>query len=340
MRCSGEPPRPDSWRGQALTRDPSLPPSAGARSHPAGRWLIAWLAVLSTACGQWSGRPASSGGDEPIALGPGPTLTVIETGHPLGGLAMASWRSSVVLAWWEEPAGQRLVRLATSTDAGATFGAPVTAAVLPDDAAGNPTLHVTVTAATGPGVPDVVVWVSSEGPDRRPLAYRGRIGSTEFRAADASVEFAVALPETWQPEDAPDHAQDTWSLHPPAALRAAGTWQVPRPSGALGPPAIVVDDHGALALAWREGADEARRLVIRRAWIDWNAADGRALPFDAAYELASLGPLASAPVLARVPGGVVVAWTDERRPHGRALFVRRLGLDMSCTLEGARLSGS
>jgi hypothetical protein len=139
--------------------------------------------------------------------------------------------------------------------------------------------------------------------------------------------------------DGAENAPGTRLLSPPEPLRQAGLQRVPLPPAAAGDPAVVVDDHGALALAWRERDDAGgTSLTVRRAWVDWNGAGGDAPGFDAACRLAVLGPDASRPAVARVPGGIVTAWIDRGPDGARAVFTRRLGLDMTCTRESTKAS--
>jgi hypothetical protein len=147
---------------------------------------------------------------------------------------------------------------------------------------------------------------------------------------------AGVLPQPWAVASANPAGV---TLQPPSPLRAAGAQNVDRPAlaASAAQPAAVVDAHGALALAWIEGRDTATGfdLVLRRAWVDWSGQSSRAAAFDAPVVVARGVPPDTIVKIARVAGGVVVAWAAPDA-HGRpSVTMRRVGLDMTCTREQA-----
>jgi hypothetical protein len=300
------------------------------------------VAAAAAACGQWSGAPVSDPWQGPVPLGPGPTKTLAR-GVEAVALATDAWGPTLVVVWAQrdEASDSLLVRAATSADAGSSFAPPVVVGSL----TGSPRrpdlqLRVGVTAPAQPGTRGAEqVWVRLSGDGGPPLA-------PPWRSQDAGRRFAAmepdqhvpdsAFPGRWVPATGTSAAPGTRLLSPPGPLRYAGVQRVPLPAGAAGDPEVVVDDHGALALAWRErGEPGTDALTVRRAWVDWNATGGAAPAFDATYRLAALGPHATGPAIARLPGGVAVAWSDLGPDGVASVLVRRLGLDMTCTRESA-----
>lgn len=309
------------------------------------RIAVLGLALLATACGEWSGSPVTSVEPQPIPLGPGPTITVASDLAIAGAHAVDSWGSTVVVAWVEadQAAASVTVRAATSDDAGATFGAPVVVARFPTPAQGGPgwrgvRLGVAAPTPAGPRARPQVWVAAGHGDQARTLTWHSRDGGRTF----VELQQYESPPDTVFPNDGWGHVDGSGPLAQGTLTITRGPtgpfFAVPLPEGAQGDPVVVVDEHGALALTWRERDETgAVSLVVRRAWADWNAevrAGTVAPAFDAAYALARLNDANSGwPSAARVPGGIIVTWVD-RTPEGRlSVFARRLGMDMTCTRE-------
>lgn len=304
------------------------------------------IAAAAGACGEWSGAPAVPPEATAIPLGPGPTIVLAEGGLLDGPPAAHGWSNVVAVAWAESAPGGTAIRVAISRDAALTFGSPTTLTTLRAQHDAR-TLDVQVAvAAPGPVARVARVWVRG-GPARQWLAWESRDAGTTFvEAATLGSATDAAFPPGWTHVDGVQNPPDTTAILPPAALQHAGCQHVAWPEGGrVNPrePAVTVDDHGALALAWTERGDQGRQaIVVRRAWVNWNA-DPRgqsrcaeAPAFDAAYTLGTATGEVSRPEITRIPGGVVVAWAAERPEGGRAVYVRRLGLDMTCTRESAK----
>lgn len=306
-------------------------------------WVAAPFLVLCAACGQWSGAPVKTVEPAAIPLGPGRTVTVARLAEDAGAPAVDAWGDTVVVAWIEASGDGTpvTVKSATSRDAGASFDAPVMVGMIPvghDVAPGALRAEVGVgAAAPGTQIGASQVWVrvsAAHAPATR--AWRSRDGGRGYVEIDSrEMPAETVFPERWEPMASETAvAPGTLAVAASGTRRTAGIQQVPIPAAAVGDPVATVDDHGALALLWRERAGAGRiSLVVRRAWVDWNITGGAAPGFDAAYTLATVAESPRRPALTRVPGGIVVAWIDPEAEESPGVFARRLGLDMTCTRE-------
>ena len=308
-------------------------PVRGGRSVR-GVWAVA-VALTATACGQWSAAPVTS--EAPavlLPLGPGTIVTVSDARAERA--ALAAWGRTVALAWTSS-ASQAASRLsvATSHDAAASFAPPIDLSVVVD-AGALVALDVAVSAperaATASGDP-VQVWVRLQRSGGAGQAWRSRDAGRRFEPVPVAELPSGTFDEAWSAAV----EADVVTVDPPGALRAAGPRRVTPPGHALPgrPPAAVLDEHGALALAWPERGEEGLSIVLRRAWVDWNGASRDARPFDAPFIIARGLTDAPSPLLAAVPGGVIVAWSSTGEGRAAGLHARRVGLDMTCTSEQA-----
>lgn len=311
---------------------------------PSVRFGVLGLALLAAACGEWSGAPVTSVEPAAIPLGPGTTVSVARVAGEAGVPATDSWGATVALAWVEAADGgaRSTVLVSVSPDAGASFTAPVVVGSFPRSfqfgrALGKPWVAV---GAPVPGsrarAPQVWVRAGTGGPALR-LTWHSRDGGrtfVELEQHDREADAAFAR-DVWAHTDGSEQTPGTIRLgRVDAAGRPAGSYVVPQPAGAQGDPEVVVDEHGALALLWRERGETGEvSLVVRRAWVDWNAGGGEAPGFDAAYTLATLRGDRWDRSLARVPGGVIVSWIDRDADGRWEVLARRLGMDMTCTRE-------
>jgi hypothetical protein len=250
--------------------------------------------------------------------------------------ALAAWGRTVTLAWLSSASGAPRLAVATSHDAAATFDAPVDLGPV-GDAASLTSLDAAVGAPATRSLSAgdrVQVWVRLARAGGDGHAWRSQDGGRRFEVVPVAEIPAGTLDDGWKTGLADPTAV---SVLPPRALRAAGARRVTSPGHAVPgrPPAAVLDDHGALALAWPERGDAGLAIVLRRAWVDWNGTAADARPFDAPFVIARDLPDVSTPLLAAVPGGVVVAWAATGTDGVSGLHARRVGLDMTCTSEQA-----
>jgi hypothetical protein len=291
-------------------------------------------------CGQWSASPVR---DSPAPLLPlGPGVVVHVTADDVIGLPAINARArTVALAWVARAAVSGVVRVAISRDAAAAFDTPVELARLDEKGEGG-RLETGVTAA-GRGAAaandPTHIWVRYTPAAGQPRAWRSRDGGRTFEVLAGAVPSGV-FPEPWRVTT--EDVRGVTVL-PPADLRAAGSRRIARPAqAATGTvPVTVVDDHGALALAWLEhtGTATTHDIVLRRAWIDWNGGSPDATAFDAPVVVSRGEESSGAVVIASVPGGVVVAWARQANGQRTGVEARRVGLDMTCTQEQAVSSG-
>jgi hypothetical protein len=250
------------------------------------------------------------------------------TAPPVAGPVLASWGRHVVLAWVTDR--PRTLHWAVSVDGGRHFGAR-TAQALDDHARGDLAAAVRLVEAGG----------------ARAYVSEAAVG---FRQADGLAHVVLYLvdgvPEPAPPP--PDLADaleaERWSVEPvgagaalvyaattPAAFGERQRLLLAPPSGARpAPPAIAVDGHGALAVAWLEALPgrQLPALVIRR--YAGRAQDGAPVQaFDVAQIAADAPAETSPPALAAVPTCVVAAWYADGRLQHRVLM-----LDLLCAPPG------
>lgn len=238
-----------------------------------------------------------------------------------------AWGQTVAVAWVD---GAGWIRIAMSPDAGRTFPDEV---LLRADSRGAATIDLAVRAPadlsrpSNDGRPDsrVEVWCRvGSGPAA--AVVRSTNGGRSFDAPiPPDVTFSDVFPEPWELTSAT--TTTTLALLPPPLLRYVGVQQAARPAAAVdrGLPPMTLDEHGALAMLWRERTSAGDAHVLRRYAVDWNGTDPHTPEFDAPTTLLPPGQEVLAPALARVPGGIVVSWVTNG-----ALRTRRLGLDMTC----------
>ncbi len=89
-------------------------------------------------------------------------------------------------------------------------------------------------------------------------------------------------------------------------------------------PQLVLDANLGAAASWDEHAHGVRRVVLRQI-VPAHHGPAQLLPMTV---LSGTAP-ASRPVLAKLPGGVIVAWEDGERGE-RTIAIRRVGLDVVC----------
>ena len=237
-------------------------------------------AVAAGGCGQWSSMPPREAVSAPIPLGPGAPVRVASDSR-VDAIAAASWRRRVAVAWIRAGATGRVASVAVSRDAGAHFDPPreiaIGSAVGAGESGAAGTLRVSVTAPARQG--------ASSGQDAHVWVRVGPEGGTSrtWRSTDEGRTFSVfdGAPPGGAFDGQWGSVLDGDGVHvvPPAALRAAGPRTVASPPGAVRdrPPAAVLDEHGALALAWLEAdqANASHDLMLRRTWVDWSSASSR-----------------------------------------------------------------
>jgi hypothetical protein len=301
--------------------------------HRRRHWFAAFAAMASVACGQWSGAPVPAARDAAVPLGPGPVVR-IASGPPLvGSPQLRTHGRTAAIAWVVDGGDDASVFVSISRDAGATFDPPLTLGVVPlgaDDV--RLELGLSAPDRSAGRIGESRVWVRAERSGTVRLAWQSTDAGRTFEATSHSDVPATVSSEPWGVQRMDPRR---FSLIPPAALRAAGPKSATYPRSATpgSAPAVVVDDHGALALAWKESAGDAQTVVLRRVWFDWNVPGGDVTPFDAPLLVADRVSQVTPVALASVPGGVVVAWAADEADRRTSLFGRRIGLDMTCTLE-------
>ena len=309
------------------------------RARLARALLALAVAAMSAACGQWAGAPARVAAEVPLPLGPQPVVRVAVGQPVVGAPVLASHGRTLVLAWIARAEPGAELRTALSRDAGATFTPPLTVAALTREEANGGRLETGLVAPgrgaqeTSPGV-----WARvTTGVGFR--AWSSTSGDRSFADVRPDHFPESVAQEGWRAEPASDHHV---SLLPPGPLRAAGARTARVPSAAVpgALPAVAVDEHGAFALAWREASAEGTAVVLRRAWLDWNASGAEAEPFDSPTLVAERVSPTVPLVVTDVPGGVVVAWAAEEAPGLLSLYARGVGLDMTCAREPASAAGS
>lgn len=295
-----------------------------------GRLAVAGI-VATAGCGQWSGAPVRPTEAQALPLGPGPIVRVAGTEHVVGAPRLHANGRLVALAWVLEGKPGGAIRVSVSRDSGLTFDVPSTIGDLGTDAVSDGRLDVGVAGHAGEAPGRSRIWVRFEAAHGVSFAWESTDGGRAFSLVTPSDVPASAVPEPWTVQHIADRRL---LLLPPPRLRAAGAKRAAYPDSAPAgsTPAIAVDEHGALALAWTEEHPPGRSVVLRRAWFAWDTFGGDVRPFDAPVVVAQ-NPAGATPLtLTRVPGGVIVVWAADEA-GGRSLFARAVGLDMTCTQE-------
>jgi len=293
---------------------------------------VAAAAVFTGGCQQSAPSPPPPASSAPrpsvvVPLGPAAPVDIPSDVDAEVLPRVDAWGQTVAVAWWERASG---LRIAISGDAGRTFEVRTPPVHGEDPRDRTIALAVREPSDTSrpsrDGEPEsrVEIWCRV-GSGNGASAIRSTTGGRTFDASiPADTRWTEIFPEPWELTSA--SSVRTLSLLPPPLLRYVGVQQTPRPEAALdeGLPPMTLDEHGALAVVWRERTATGEARVLRRYAIDWNAKDPRTPPFDAAVPLIP-DAAAAAPALARVPGGIMAVWIANGH-----LRTRRVGLDMTC----------
>jgi hypothetical protein len=232
--------------------------------------------------------------------------------------SLAAREPFVAIAWVAgAPGAPEAVYVATSADNGATFSAPLKLGAGIVDAASAP--HVVFEGIGGNGqqrlsMPDLRVdWASRE---------QGRFVQRAVRSIDGGRTFVN------EPADRV-HLFYTGAADAPSPALERVIGDAAR--GAIAHPGIGPQEDGTAVAVWDEPDGVGRRVMLRRVLF---GAGGAVQPIETFPLSASAS--AVAPVLGRVAGGVIVAWTSGDAAAS-TIAVRRVGLDPLCATTPVRL---
>ncbi len=295
--------------------------------------LLSCLGVVagcSTACNRAAPPSSPHRAVGPVSavlpLGPAAPLEVATGVEARVAPSVDAWGQTLAVAWQHRDGD---VRVSVSPDAGRSFQTQTIATV---PAEGVQILAVAVHAPfdlsmpSNDGQPDsrVEVWCRV-GDARSATVVRSRDGGRTFGVpASSDVREPDVFPAPWESTSAA--SRGTLALLPPPLLRYVGVQTTARPATVVGEgiPPLTLDEHGALAMVWRERTDGGEAMVLRRYAVDWQGKDATTSEFDAPTTVVPRADIMY-PALTRVPGGIVAVWID-----GDTLRSRRIGLDMTC----------
>ena len=301
-------------------------------------WGCVWLVVAAggAACDRRTAQePASSApplkASVVLPLGPAPPVDAATGVDARSAPRIDAWGQTVAIAWIYQSGAARVT---ISPHAGRTFRTHALGGVaLPASSPARPQpLAIAVRAPSDLSLPSndgqsdsrVEVWYRV-GDDATARVRRSTNGGRTFDApVPADVSLSDVFPDPWEPTSAT--TRESLALLPPPPLRYVGVQKTARPAAALdeGLPPMTLDEHGALAMIWRERTATGEARVLRRYAVDWNGADATTPEFDAAMTIIPDADVL-APAMTRVPGGIVAMWVTNG-----AIRTRRVGLDMSC----------
>jgi len=267
------------------------------RKNPIAALVLGLVAAVAGGCVD---RPAATFAP-PVGAGPERRL---EAGGSVQGRASIATRGRfVAVAWTTVGEKDASLFVASSSDAGATFGRPVKI-----DTSGSAAFDPSVAVRTffdGYDVPPAVVveWVARSEPFNITRYASSRDGGRNFVVDPPGKVrlFQTSYDESWTPS-------------PELTGIDANTAE----------PQSVLDYDHTLVLVWEEASPAVRQIAMRRVVQETRGGAQRiALP------PVTTEPSAASPAIGRIPGGVLVAWTQEDA-GARSLRLRRVGLDDMC----------
>jgi hypothetical protein len=268
------------------------------RKNPIATLILSLVAATGGGCLDRSVSTRSA----PVGAGPERRFEV--GGSVQGRPSIATRGRFVALAWITVDDKHASLFVASSADAGATFGRPVKI-----DTSGPTPFDPSVAVRTffdGYDIPPAIVieWVARSEPFNLTRYASSRDGGKSFTVDPPGKVrlFQTSYDESWTP------SPELTGIDPD-----------------VGEPQSVLDNDHTLVVAWEDATVGGVRQIAMRRVIQATRGGVQRI----ALPPVTTEPTAANPAIGRIPGGVLVAWTQDDAGM-RSLRTRRVGLDDMC----------